>query len=357
VFEPDGGYHKAPGDLISIPAEFYSKRQIEFYRAAPVGWNVCPLGYNFFVGKDALGRRLVFPGVVFPGVDRKGRKKFPDYKLRFDKAAVEKYIRPHIERSQDLRSERDKLYRNLTHDLRAISNEIYNQALIARDTSARHGNSSQTRNLDRVMAAQQMMSVRLDIIDYESGLFSAKAPKHIKVFRKLEKVHLCFTHKLAKRKLRSSLTGTSFSEVIGPDILEIVFFVIIENAIKYAPKKTTVELEVTEVDGFVVVSVESLGPCIASNEYARIFDRGYRGVAADRLSEGGGSGIGLFAAKSIVEGQFSGLISVSQSPDSFWIDGFNYYRTTFTVKLPIHSKIEKKTFRRRRLFRRSAPAA
>src|SRR4051812_28383961 len=116
LFDLEGEYHIASGDLIQIPAEFYSKSQIDVYRRASPGWSICPLGYNFFSGRDALGRTLVFPGIVFPGVDRKGRRKFPNYALRFKREDIEKYIRPHIERSKDLRVERDTLYRNLTHD-------------------------------------------------------------------------------------------------------------------------------------------------------------------------------------------------------------------------------------------------
>lgn len=199
AFSAEKDYEIDNWDLIQIPAEFFSKQQIAYYRRAPLGWSVCPLGYNCFVGKDSLVRRIVFPGIVFPEVDQKRRIKFLNYNLRFSKLSIEKYIRPHLSRSEEVRSQRNTLYRNLTHDLRAISNEIYNQALVARDWAAKTSTATLIKSLDRVVAVQQMMSVRLDIIDYESGQYAVKAPSTVKVFKKVEKVYRCFERKIRWR--------------------------------------------------------------------------------------------------------------------------------------------------------------
>jgi len=145
--------------------------------------------------------------------------------------------------------------------------------------------------------------------------------------------------------------GQFFSEAFGQDILEIVLFILVENAVKYSFNGAEIFVDVSEIDDSVIISVSSWGPCIAANETVKIFERGYRGLAAERMSKARGSGIGLFAARSIVEGQFLGNLTVKQDAQNKLIDGVNFYQTSFLVSLPIARKVPPKTFRRRRFFR------
>ncbi len=321
------------GDLVQIAGEFWSKRQLEFYRETTLGWSVCPLGYHCFSGMDGLGNKIVFPGIFVKTEDRR-KTKIANHQLAFSKDAIERYAKPHFERASDIRAQRDELYRNLTHDLRGISNEIYNQSLIARKLAERKRDGQTFRSLERVLAAQQMMSVRLDIIDYESGQAIKRGRGRIPVFPKLEKVIHCFRRRMSAEKLRYRLVGRSFGETSGPDILEIAFWVVIENAIKYSPKERQINFLIDEGGDWIKVNVQSWGPCIANNERTRIFDRDFRGVAVRDKESRDGSGIGLFACKAIIEGQFRGKISVSQTGDPVFIDGANFYFTDFEIVLP-----------------------
>jgi signal transduction histidine kinase len=50
----------------------------------------------------------------------------------------------------------------------------------------------------------------------------------------------------------------------------------------------------------VEISVESRGPIIPTDERDRIFEKGYRGVAATKMASSG-SGMGLYIAETIAE--------------------------------------------------------
>lgn len=139
------------------------------------------------------------------------------------------------------------------------------------------------------------------------------------------------------------LLGGSYATSVGPDLVDIAFFVVIENAIKYAYKGSEVQIEVHERDRNIVVSVNSWGPCIADNERKKIFERGVRGAAAQRYSKDGGAGIGLFAASTIVREHFKGDIEVRQSNQRQHVDGYNYYSTSFILSFPIFSQVEAPT--------------
>jgi hypothetical protein len=51
-------------------------------------------------------------------------------------------------------------------------------------------------------------------------------------------------------------------------------------------------------------------------------------------SEVEGSGLGLFAAKTLVEGNFGGSIRVSQGEFSYELGGKSWWRTTFGISVP-----------------------
>ena len=84
---------------------------------------------------------------------------------------------------------------------------------------------------------------------------------------------------------------------------------LIDNAIKYTPDGGEVAVEVSVKDGNVILSVRDSGIGIPAADRARVFERFFRGAEAMRMSPDG-SGLGLFIAKTIVEGH-GGVIGVA----------------------------------------------
>lgn len=89
-----------------------------------------------------------------------------------------------------------------------------------------------------------------------------------------------------------------------------------------------------EKDGNVLIRFESFGPKIKDHEKEKIFEQHFRGEHA-QASERGGSGIGLYAAKTLSEAQYGGNIYVNQLNETLWVDGNTLYKTRFTLVLPI----------------------
>jgi K+-sensing histidine kinase KdpD len=241
------------------------------------------------VAFDALGRKVAVPG-IYVRSEKAPRRKFPNYALHFEKNAVQNFLEPHLVVSDTIRNQRNIEFRNLTHDLRAISTEIYHTAVSAREHPVAQRDRDLQEQIESIMAAQQMMSVRLDIVDYEVGHALHRPPERIPVFRKVEKVYKCFWNKMAHRKIKHRLSGNSFGFTVGPPILEIVPFVIIENAIKYAPQGSELVIAFEELDKEIYVYFESLGPRIRGRERSRIFEQTFRGrPPAHRSGVGRGS--------------------------------------------------------------------
>jgi signal transduction histidine kinase len=75
---------------------------------------------------------------------------------------------------------------------------------------------------------------------------------------------------------------------------------VIRNAIRYAPRNTSVDVDLTKTAAFGLVSVRDYGPGVPSEALTRIFDPFYR-VDSDRNRASGGLGLGLAIARRSVE--------------------------------------------------------
>jgi signal transduction histidine kinase len=79
-----------------------------------------------------------------------------------------------------------------------------------------------------------------------------------------------------------------------------VIMILLDNAIKYAGPRGSIEIALKKQHQDVVLSVTNTGEGIASEHLHRIFDRFYR-MDSSRSRSQGGHGLGLAIAKSIVD--------------------------------------------------------
>ncbi|HWV47154.1 MAG TPA: sensor histidine kinase KdpD [Nitrospira sp.] len=103
-------------------------------------------------------------------------------------------------------------------------------------------------------------------------------------------------------RLHDHAVNTSFPAdlplvLVDGVLLEQVVINLIENAVKYAPARTTIELAASATDREIVVEVADRGPGIPVGEESRIFDKFYRAKPARE----GGVGLGLTICRGIVE--------------------------------------------------------
>lgn len=80
-----------------------------------------------------------------------------------------------------------------------------------------------------------------------------------------------------------------------PLLIEQVLINLLDNAIKYTPEGTPVELSASVEEGNIVVELADRGPGIPSGEEEKIFEKFVRGAAA-----GGGIGLGLTICHAII---------------------------------------------------------
>lgn len=91
----------------------------------------------------------------------------------------------------------------------------------------------------------------------------------------------------------------SIETMLDPDLINIVFTNILDNACKYSEPEQPVRIELNlDNENYLVVQITDSGSGIAANEQARIFEKFYRSKSAGNKK---GVGVGLYLVKKIVE--------------------------------------------------------
>ena len=109
-----------------------------------------------------------------------------------------------------------------------------------------------------------------------------------------------------------------------PEDLQLVWTNLLENAVRYRPEGTSVEIAVAREGDQAQVSFQDHGVGIAAADLPKIFERFYRGDHS-RARATGGFGLGLAIAKALVEA-YGGSIAAVSSPGK---------GTRMTVELPV----------------------
>ena len=128
---------------------------------------------------------------------------------------------------------------------------------------------------------------------------------------------------------RILLEGTKTLKIYAhPASLEELLTILIDNAIKYSPKKSIVTLKLKATKNMIGFEIINTGRGIDKKDLPFIFDRFYRADTSRTSGTSKGYGLGLSLAKKIVE-LHNGELTVTSASNA---------ETTFTVLLPKRSR-------------------
>jgi len=103
--------------------------------------------------------------------------------------------------------------------------------------------------------------------------------------------------------------------------------ILIENALKYSPKKSPIKIRIFQHRGMASFSVQNKAKRIAPETLERLFDRFYRGDSSRTKSNENGYGLGLSIAKKITDVHHGSIKATN-------VDG----GVKMTVHLPLYRK-------------------
>jgi two-component system sensor histidine kinase KdpD len=196
---------------------------------------------------------------------------------------------------------RSSLLSAISHDLRTPLAVIAGSASTLADGGA--GLDEKTR---REMAlaifeqAGQMTQLVSNILDMTR--FEAATPRLNRQWHPLEEIVGAVLNRmqdrLGRRKVHVDLPDDLPLVSIDGVLIEQVFANLLENALKYTPSESPLEIAASATTEKITVSVVDSGPGVRPGDEQRVFDKFYR---ANPESAVGGAGLGLTICRAIIE--------------------------------------------------------
>lgn len=255
----------------------------------------CPFGFTsrsfYFEGKLYVATGIVAYPRFDTNREREMAKKFPTVKV------TRKTIEANITVLNSIDEHRAKEIQRASavipqafHELRKLNAAVLQHAEREINT---HGDSP---NLLSIRSAAELMRNDFDILEALSnidGMKSLPIDSTINLFDLVYKTKRIFAERAKERRIAIFLDGVRAIIPGSQKSFPIVPAVLVENAIKYAPRGSQVRLEVSAREGRAMLTVENQYEGIIDVE--RCFERGAR-FSAD--VEGGG--FGLYLAREVV---------------------------------------------------------
>jgi two-component system sensor histidine kinase KdpD len=219
-------------------------------------------------------------------------------------------------RARDVLIETERLRNSLlsavSHDLRTPLAAIFGAGTELLQDAVRLDASEREELVKAIVEESarldQLVTNLLDVARLDGGelptIRKRAEPLEEVVEAALERLH----GRLEGRPVRSHVPQEVPMVPMDAVLIQQVLVNLLENAMRYTPDGTPVEIEATRDGDVVVVEVRDHGPGIVEGESERLFERFYRGSATPPRD--GGVGLGLTICRAIVRAH-GGTISLA----------------------------------------------
>lgn len=356
----------SPGCIFYIPQFCIDKKDNpkckEFYHSLKEnsGFHICP--YGFAVECTKLGGlNIIFTCLnIEKKVDRKiVRKLNPkvDQTLRITiseynnlKKNFENFIQEnqsyydfaakYTQDSSQLKLDRE-LLDNTIHELRKLNTQLkgvvtkLNQAILQGRNRMEY---IETLNLD-IYSIANLMSIRLDTYDLEVNPtlnLSLLSKRDIAIYKKIEKVYKCLNTEAKRKNVSILLEGKSYNLYNASNTIEIAFFIVLENAIKYSLNDETITITFKEYEDKLSLIFKNWGIRPGDDEIKKLTDRNYRSRNVIKRNVEEGRGIGLYLLNQICSVNDIQL-KIRIGDDNKYRDGYRY--SPFLVEMKFEGMI------------------
>ncbi len=206
-----------------------------------------------------------------------------------------------MEREKDLNEKKLNFFTNISHELRTPLTLIVNPI---KDILTKKEAGPEKNDLNVVYRnSRRLLSLVDQLLLFRKTESENDVLKIVRInlYKFTHEIFLCFNY-LAKQNHIEYTFECEEEELdifADKDKLEIVFFNLLSNALKFTPKGGFVNFSVKTVGMRVQVEVSDSGPGIPADVGEKLFDKFYKVMSNESLKMG--FGIGLYLAKNFVE--------------------------------------------------------
>ncbi len=222
---------------------------------------------------------------------------------------------------------REALINSISHDLQTPLASILGSATALQSFGTLYDSKGRAELVDTIHEeAERLNHIIGNILDLSRIRAGQVSPRF--EFVELADIVNAALHRARKRladhRVTVAVPATLPMLKLDLFLLEHALVNLLENAAKYAPKGTRIDLRAVQSGGSVMIEVSDFGAGIASQDLDRIFDRFFRAVTHD--ARPAGAGLGLTICRAFVEANGGQIEASSPGPGK---------GATFRITLPV----------------------
>lgn len=223
------------------------------------------------------------------------------------------------------------------HEVRKINNQLKSSALqLSNALKSIYIDSNKFNEIKNIRknieANTSLLSIRMDAYDMIMNPCSIRDDMviSIDIYKKVEKVYKCLYAKRTEKNIEIQMKGHTEQSYRLSNTIELAFFIIIDNAIKYAPNDDNIVIEFLDCSTYLEVTFTNWGIRPLDGEMTHIKERGFRSKNVLTETNIDGSGLGLYLLQQICDSNNVNL-NIHIGNGSKNVKGIGY--APFVVKL------------------------
>jgi len=247
------------------------------------------------------------------------------------------------EKKELLENEEKTLKQNISllnetlHEVRKINNQLKSSALQLSNAlqyaCIDSNNSTEIVNIRKnIEANTSLLSIRMDTYDMILNPDSIKDDMvvPISIYKKIEKIYKCLYAQRKVKDIDVKMYGHTDRSFRLNNTIELAFFIIIDNAIKYSPVSEELKIEFLDCVHSLEVTFTNWGIRPNVGEMAHIRERGFRSQKVIDETSIDGNGLGLYLLQQICDSN-NVKLDIHIGKGRQIVKGLNY--APFVVKL------------------------
>lgn len=188
-----------------------------------------------------------------------------------------------------------------------------------------------------ILSLSQLFTTRLDFIEVElnPNAIEQMDVDTINLFGKFDKARRMLNSLSREKKVKVVLEGDKDVRRTfeAYTIIDILPYLLLDNAVKYSPENMTVDVVFTYFDNITEVKISSFGPTVHKDELANLTKKHYRGENAQMMETCVGRGLGLYFVSYICE--LHGFkLEITSDKEAMRLDNIPHSNFDVTLSVP-----------------------
>jgi len=225
---------------------------------------------------------------------------------------------------------RNALLSALSHDLRSPLANLVGAGTALREDALDPRERAELSELvaEEALRLSRLVNNLLELTRLEAGQLRVK-PVPQAIDETIGAALIRLDQRLKGRPVRTEVPEEIPLALFDPVLIEQVLVNVLENAIRYTPEGSPIDVVARYEDRHIVVEVSDRGPGVTAGDEKRVFERLYRGNSA--LQGDGGVGLGLTICRAVV----------TAHEGKIWLENRPGGGATVRFTLPVKADLDK----------------